>query len=138
MLAVSPWRFYVYELFDAAGDVQYVGKGSGKRLTAQKRNHSLDGREVARFKRESDAYSYEIKRIADVCPPRNVHPGGNGPRSKRIIYRKPKWLLEIERIGTRCYAARAIANHVYNSNASPLYKMLILMIALAPEPMNGR
>lgn len=71
-------RFYVYELFDDSGVVLYVGKGSGTRLSMQKRAHALDGREVERFRLERDAYAFERQRIAALKPARNKNPGGNG------------------------------------------------------------
>ena len=70
-------RFYVYELFDESG-VRYVGKGSSNRLRSQRSKFKLDGREIARFKREKDAYEFEIKAIAEKRPPLNKHPGGKG------------------------------------------------------------
>lgn len=99
------WRFYVYELTDANG-VAYVGKGSGRRLAAQKRTHGLSGCEVARFKRESDALAFERARIAECQPRLNRHPGGNG---NRATHRRPlAWEREMSRIGTRAYAARVL------------------------------
>lgn len=38
-------RFYIYQLFDGAGTVHYVGKGSGRRLKLQMKrfpNYVLD------------------------------------------------------------------------------------------------
>jgi hypothetical protein len=102
-------RFYVYELVSADGAVQYVGKGSGTRLRAQMRNFGLFGYEVARFKRESDAYAFEREHIADVQPVLNRCAGGNGSRATPA--RKPvkaAWEKEMDRIGTRCYAARLL------------------------------
>lgn len=104
------WPFYVYELIDADGTVQYVGKGSGRRLAAQRRNHSLDGREVARFEREEDAYAFERERIAEAKPPRNRHPGGNGSRVTPEPI--PAFVREIERVGARRYAARFLLTKV--------------------------
>lgn len=106
-MAAGPWRFYVYELTDESGRVAYVGKGSGSRLASQRRNHALDGREVARFRREKDAYAFEIDRIAESKPLRNKCKGGNGswstPAPKR---RRTQWELEMERVGIRVYVAR--------------------------------
>lgn len=107
----SGWRFYVYELVNDAGDVQYIGKGSRYRLSAQRRNFGLDGHEVARFKRESDAYAYEVKRIAECKPALNIHKGGNGSRATPIrkpIHRKCQWEKDMDLIGSRVYAARAL------------------------------
>jgi hypothetical protein len=109
---MKPWRFYVYQLVDDAGIVQYVGKGSSNRLACQKHNFGLEGYEVARFKRESDAYAYEVKRIAECSPLLNKHKGGNGSRvtKQRNSYYRPEkkqdWQIEMDRIGSRAYAAR--------------------------------
>jgi hypothetical protein len=108
MAASRPWRFYVYALTD--GDqVVYVGKGSGRRLHVQRRTHGCDGYEVARFKRERDAYAHEIRVIAELSPARNKHPGGNGSRATPArTPRAPAWMKEIDRIGSRVYAARLL------------------------------
>jgi hypothetical protein len=102
-------RYYVYELTDAQGVVQYVGKGSGTRLRAQIRNFRLLGHEVARFKRESDAYAYERQRIAEVKPLLNKCAGGNGSRATPVrAPRKTAWEKEVDRVGSRVYAARLL------------------------------
>jgi hypothetical protein len=103
----TPWRFYVYELSSSDGIVQYVGKGSGGRLAAQIKSIGFHGREIARFKKEADAYAYEIERIAQVEPLLNKCKGGNGNRAaapKRVV--KTSWEKEYERIGSRVMAAR--------------------------------
>jgi hypothetical protein len=101
------WRFFVYALTE--GDrVVYVGKGSGRRLQAQRRKHGCEGHEVARFKREADAYAHEIRLIAELSPERNKHPGGSGSRVVNCKPATPVWVREIERIGSRVYAARLL------------------------------
>lgn len=107
------WRFYVYALTE--GDaIRYVGKGSGRRLQAQRRNHKLEGHEIARFKRESDAYAFEITQIAEHSPPINSHPGGNGSKATpQRQPRKDKWTRNLEAIGHKRYAARLILEHVW-------------------------
>lgn len=101
-------RFYVYKLMDEQV-VAYIGKGSGYRLNNQIRAYGLPGEVVATFEREKDAYAFEIKAIAELKPLLNRHKGGNGPRCKPFRKpRKPVWLIEIERIGTRAYAARLL------------------------------
>lgn len=102
------WRFYVYELADDSGAVRYVGKGSGDRLKVQRRRYGLAGHEVARFRRESDAYGFERERIAECRPPLNKHPGGNGSRATPVRVRRQQFELDIERIGSRRYAARML------------------------------
>ena len=74
------WRFYVYVLTDEANSVIYVGKGSGWRLSVQRRRYRCSGHEIARFKRENDAYAFEREQISELSPRLNRHPGGNGSR----------------------------------------------------------
>jgi hypothetical protein len=100
-------RFYVYRIFDGFETV-YVGKGSGRRLATQIRNFGLPGEIIAGFKSENDAYAFEIKMISELMPTENKHPGGNGNRVCRPIERKLKWELEIERVGSRRYAAQQL------------------------------
>jgi hypothetical protein len=108
----TEWRFYVYELTDEFGAVKYVGKGSGNRVDVSRRTRGLSGRKVASFKKEADAYKYEIQRIAEYEPELNKHPGGNGPRAKRRPpVRVPRWQTEIESIGARVYAARLLLKY---------------------------
>jgi hypothetical protein len=113
------WLFYVYELVE--GDrVRYVGKGSGRRLQNQRRKFKLEGREVARFWREDDAYNFERERIADQQPDLNKLPGGNG---SRVIPPRPRrrfaWEIEADRIGTRAYAAKVLLSFDLSSLFSP-------------------
>lgn len=114
---INNWRFYVYELTDKCGQVMYVGKGSTNRLNAQKRNFSLDGYEVARFKRESDAYAYEVERIASVKPTLNKHIGGNGSKAAVNIVRLTKFEKLCEEFGTRKVAARLWLLFARDSNS---------------------
>lgn len=104
------WRFYVYEVLGALGEVLYVGKGSGNRKTVSLRQRSGSAvQEVARFKREFDAYFYERQRIAESRPALNKSPGGNGSlATPKRAERLPSWVKDIERIGSRCYAARLV------------------------------
>ncbi len=110
MATLRPWRFYVYALIDA-GKIVYIGKGSGRRLSVQRRAHRCDGYELARFKRERDAYQHEIAAIAELSPERNKHPGGNGSRAvPQRTPPAPAWLKEINRVGSRVYAARLLVD----------------------------
>lgn len=102
------WRFYVYELLNDSGACRYVGKGSGNRVKTQARNFGLAGYEVARFKREDDAYAYERTRIAERAPDINKCAGGNGNRVTTRAPRDPKWVRDINKVGTRVYAARIL------------------------------
>ena len=100
-------RFYVYHLTDGPETV-YVGKGTGRRLKNQLARTGLLGEIVKRFKSERDAYLYEIRLIKKLAPRLNKNGGGGGPLVQRRIERKPKWQIEIERIGTRIYTARML------------------------------
>lgn len=103
------WKFYTYAVTNDDGEIIYIGKGSGRRrLVSEKRG--VCSHEVARFKREKDAYKHECELIAEYAPIQNKHPGGNGSRCQVERYRKTKEDREIERLGTRRYAARMIIN----------------------------
>lgn len=101
-----PWRFYVYELLGCCGECLYIGKGSGNRLSVQKRVHGIGGREIARFRRETDAYAFEVKQIAERVPTLNKHRGGNGSKVASVYTRRDPWVVEMDRVGTEVYAAR--------------------------------
>jgi hypothetical protein len=108
------WPFYVYELTNEAGEAVYVGKGSGARVKVSAYARGYPGREVARFKREKDAFAYEVARIAEYAPILNKHPGGNGSWVRKRRAPTPRLtgvFREIERIGTRAYAARLLLIH---------------------------
>jgi hypothetical protein len=78
-MAFEP-EFYVYRIFH--GDMTlYVGKGCGSRLAKQKRDFGVDGEIIARFEREDDAFREEVRLIAEMQPPLNRHPGGQGGRA---------------------------------------------------------
>jgi hypothetical protein len=105
--------FYVYELFTPDGVVEYVGKGSGSRLTSQKRNHGLDGRKVREFDIEGDAFAFEVKHIAAVKPSRNKCAGGNGGRVGC------RYMADVSRLGTQVYAARLWLRFAHAFKPSP-------------------
>lgn len=105
-MAARKWHAYVYELTYGHG-VLYVGKGTGNRLKTQIASFGLEGREVAWFKSEKDAYQFERKLISEISPRLNSHPGGNGSwAKKRPEPRRLKWEIDMDRVGTRVYAAR--------------------------------
>lgn len=124
-----PWRWYVYDIRAADGSLLYVGKGSGYRLTAQRRNHKADGVEVARFKREKDAYAFEIERIAELRPPRNIRAGGDGPQGKPPAL--AKYTRMVNEIGQRRYSARLLLSYAIAWPPSELEK--IRSVAYGPR-----
>lgn len=94
--------FYVYVL----GDIEqpdYIGKGSGRRLKQSERQRGVPGCEIARFKREADAYAFEREKIAELAPGMNKSPGGYGGVATRR--RKP-------RTATRYQAAKILMERV--------------------------
>jgi hypothetical protein len=116
-MASKTWKFYVYEVLDNAGDVIYVGKGSNNRMhCSQKTRGGASCHEVARFKRESDAYAFEVKRIAQYSNLLNVHKGGNGSRSKRVRAERPLYAEK----NTRKLAAQILMRYWYMVDPSKL------------------
>ena len=101
---MAAWRFYVYDVLSADGQLLYVGKGSGRRNLVSGAQRGGIGMIVAMFKKESDAYKFERDRIAELAPTLNRHPGGNGCRVQAMP--RTRYLAAIERLGTRVYAAR--------------------------------
>lgn len=107
-MAAPEKRFYVYLLKDR--DVPaYIGKGSGRRLKVQERNFALKGEVLEWHDNEDACYRAERKWIKELKPYYNRHPGGNGSRAaKAKRYRRTKEEIEMERVGTRVYAARIL------------------------------
>lgn len=100
-------RFYVYRIYDLGGTV-YIGKGSGRRLAQQIKNFGCFGEVVKSKLTEREAYEHERRLIRQLKPIRNRCAGGGGPRSKAVHVRRAKWEIDIERVGTRVYAAREL------------------------------
>jgi hypothetical protein len=101
-------RFYVYQLVDSE-IVLYIGKGSGNRLYNQMLKFRLNGQIIARFRKEKDAYAFEVDKISELKPSLNRHKGGNGSHAHPI--RKPRksdWEIEFEAIGSKACAARLL------------------------------
>lgn len=108
-MAKQKWQFYVYDVLNAAGEVIYVGKGSGKRFLVSLRERGGASAAInAFFKREKDAYAHEVARITEIAPTLNRHPGGNGSKAARTVTRKAAWEREMDRIGGRVYSARLL------------------------------
>lgn len=104
-------RFYVYRIFDGSVTV-YVGKGSGGRFKRQQRRFRLDGEVLEWHHNEEAAYKAECVWIASLKPTDNLAAGGNGGRSvKKPKPRLHKAFAEIEKIGTRAYAARFLLQY---------------------------
>jgi len=109
--------YYVYT-FRIAGEVVYVGKGSGRRLKEQVKNFGyLDnciGGVVRYFASEKAAYNEEARLIAKHKPRYNANKGGGGAitRLKHVKLSKEfkRELEEISRVGTRFYVARKLLN----------------------------
>jgi hypothetical protein len=96
-------KSYVYRIFDLGGTV-YIGKGTGNRLANQKRKFGLSGEVICYCDTEAKAFAKEIELIRKFKPYLNKHPGGNGSWQDKT----PKWVREIEAMGTRKYAARML------------------------------
>jgi len=107
-------EFYVYRIFDEHQTL-YVGKGCRDRLAQQKRRFRCNGEIVEKCTSDAQAFAREKFWIAELHPTENVLPGGNGGWSIKRKKREPvleimKEFREIERMGTRKYAARLIVN----------------------------
>lgn len=76
MAKVKP--FYVYRILGERGETVYIGKGTGYRLTKQKRRFKSDGEVIAEFASERAAFAYEKRLIAKENPPLNRCAGGSG------------------------------------------------------------
>lgn len=108
-------HFYVYT-FRVAGEVVYVGKGSGSRLNAQvKAFRWLDGGIggiVRFFVSERAAYDHEARLIQKHCPRYNVNKGGGGALSRvkqpRLSAYERHVLQGIKRLGTQKFVAREL------------------------------
>lgn len=113
-------RFYVYEI-SHEGQSVYIGKGCGNRLSAQMAAFRLPGAVVSWFRRERDAYAFEVKAIAERAPWMNVRKGGNGKRAMpKAARRKTIGEKLMERIGTRAYAARLCLKYWWLCDPSKL------------------
>lgn len=108
-MSKEKWPFYVYEILGANKEVLYVGKGVRRRMYQSLRDRNgVEAVEVARFKKEKDAFAYEVERIDFSKPTLNVAKGGFGGMSTKPRYRAPikdKWTKNFEAIGCKKYAA---------------------------------
>lgn len=109
-------NFYVYRIFDGAQTL-YVGKGSGKRLADQKRRFRCEGEIIEECNSDDHAFKREIHWIAELRPTENRAAGGNGGRCRpKRAPSIPREIREIERIGTRRYAAMILVRKLDESN----------------------
>lgn len=117
---MSEARFYVYAIHDGDGLPVYIGKGCGRRLSIQKARFGRPGYIVRRFKSEQQAFKYEKRLIAELPPELNRCEGGFGGRAtRRRPERLPKEFMEMERLGTRVYAARMLLKFDLRRRVSP-------------------
>lgn len=104
--------FYVYRIFDGFETV-YVGKGSGRRLSAQKRRFGCDGEILEVCRSDDHAFQREVYWIAALKPTENKNPGGLGgrvkPKGKKIDRALAAFERELKEVGPRRYVARFIA-----------------------------
>lgn len=135
-MATRKIEFYVYRIFDRFETV-YVGKGSGRRLANQTRRFGLPGEIIERCNSDDHAFEREIFWIAELRPTENRAPGGGGGRvrpkpisrdEKRFI----KDLAEVERIGTRRYAARMLLRFDTSGHLDPSKLDAIRRVANGP------
>lgn len=111
---------YVYRIYDGHETV-YVGKGSGRRLSNQKRRFACDGEIIRGGLTDDEAFRFEREMIAALKPTGNVAPGGNGGRLRskplssfaRALMREA---AEVDRVGSRVFAARFLLRKLDERN----------------------
>jgi hypothetical protein len=107
---------YVYAI-KAGGHIIYIGKGVGRRAQVSARRCCGKAEILKSFTKEDAAFAYEREMIALHKPAMNICAGGKGGRAApKPIPRKPKWMAEIERIGSRVYAARFLLTRLDEGN----------------------
>lgn len=107
--------YYVYT-FRIAGEVVYVGKGSGRRFKEQVKSFgylaNCIGGIVRYFASEKAAYNEEARLIAKHKPRLNANKGGGGAvmRSKRanLLKEFKQALADISRVGSKVYVAQEL------------------------------
>jgi hypothetical protein len=107
-------RFYVYVIHDGDGLPVYIGKGSGRRLEAQRKRFGRQGYVWRRFKSEDAAFAFEARCIAELSPALNRCAGGAGARVTTKApreYRCPT-AIAMQEIGPRRYVARRLFDFV--------------------------
>lgn len=134
MASNSTGRYYIYCFIDGH-EILYIGKGSGRRVNAQARRFSCEYKILERTDDEEFAYYREKHWIAQLQPTLNMNKGGGGSISSDIVplqYRRlftlKEWkkskvestreAREIERVGSRKYAAQILLKKVDERNCS--------------------
>ena len=125
-------KFYVYRIYDGAVTV-YIGKGSGRRLKQQMQRFSLQGEIIERFCSEKLAYKAECQWIKELKPTDNQNAGGGGSYTVRKKVRRTKEEIEMERVGTRVYAARMLLRFDLRGRVAPEQISRIREIAMLSE-----
>lgn len=74
----------------------------------QKRRFNAQGEIIERHKSEKQCYVREKWLISEQAPPLNKAPGGGGSKATRVVHRRTKEEIEMDLVGTRVYAARAL------------------------------
>ena len=109
-------KFYVYAV-KVDGQIAYVGKGTGRRASVSAKRCNGEWEILKSFAKEDAAFAYEREMIALHKPGLNISTGGNGGRAvPKRAPRKPKWVAEMERIGTKVYAARFLLTKLDERN----------------------
>lgn len=126
-------RFFIY-CFREGHAVLYVGKGSGRRLRAQEKRFGFAGEILERMDDEERAYERERYWIEKLLPTENKNSGGAGgfsdrnpiPSQFRNSFTLKEWekcqregeasLREIEKIGSRRYAAQTLVSMLDERN----------------------
>lgn len=129
--------FYVYRIFDGFETV-YIGKGSGRRLANQKRKFSLAGEILEECRSDDHAFEREVYWIKQLRPTANKLAGGYGGRVKpKPLSRDEKKffreLEEIERVGSRRYAARMLLRFDTRGHIDPSKLDAIRQVANVPR-----
>jgi plasmid stabilization system protein ParE len=126
-------RFYIYCFIDGH-EIVYVGKGSGLRVKQQAKRFGCEHKILEWLDDEVKAYEREKHWIAQLQPTRNQNAGGGGyvspvdfvPKQLRGVISARAWrkeleqhareLADIDRIGSRRYAARTLVNKLDERN----------------------
>ena len=129
-------KFYIYAFIEGH-EVLYVGKGSGRRLKQQEKRFGIPGKILERLSSENEAYAREVHWISELRPTMNRNKGGAGSYSKEVVPRSVRNVMsladwkrekakaqseydEMERVGTRKYAATVLLRHVNEANCEGL------------------